>query len=302
MKPTLLVLAAGIGSRFGGLKQISAVGPGNSTIIDYSVYDAWRAGFGKIVFVIRKAIEVEFKATVGRKFEQRLPVEYVYQELDRLPFGIELPVERTRPWGTAHALWVARAAVQEPFAAINADDFYGHSSFQMLAGFLKTVQDCGSNEYAMIGYILRNTLSEFGAVSRGVCQLDGDGYLQHVVELRNVTRNGNRARYVDESGTGHGLTGSETVSMNMWGFVPSIFDHVQDQLVEFLAQQGRASSAEVFIPTVIDRLISRGQVRVSVFPSNELWFGITYQQDLPYVVDRFQDLVKQGIYPEKLWD
>jgi NDP-sugar pyrophosphorylase family protein len=300
MKPTLLVLAAGMGSRFGGLKQIKAVGPDRATIVDYSVYDAIRSGFGKVVFVIRREIEADFRAVVGRRFEQHVAVEYVHQALDLLPPGFRSPSNRTRPWGTGHAVWVSRQAINEPFAAINADDFYGVSSFRILGDYLRSIAESDSAAYAMVGFELRKTLSDFGTVSRGVCQVDGDGYLKHVVELRQVAKDRGRVKYVDEFGQTHVLSGSETVSMNMWGFAPSIFDHLHEQIVDFL-RQGDNTNAEFFTPTVVDTLIARDLIRVRVFPSQDTWFGITYREDHRYVVKCIQDLIERGIYPEKLW-
>jgi len=229
-KPTLLVLAAGMGSRYGGLKQIDPVGPGGETIIDYSIYDAMRAGFGKLVFVIRKDIEQQFREIVGSRFEKRIAVEYVFQELDKLPAGYSLPAGRTKPWGTTHAILMAEDVIKEPFAAINADDFYGQQAYQLLATHLQS----GTPDYAMVGFILRNTLSDFGSVARGVCRVDANNYLTSVVEMMKIERDGNGAKNTDAAGQITKLSGDEAVSMNFWGFTPALFAQLRTQFDAFL--------------------------------------------------------------------
>jgi dTDP-glucose pyrophosphorylase len=296
-KPTLLVLAAGIGSRYGGLKQIDPIGPGGETIIDYSVYDALRAGFGKLVFVIRKDIEATFREVIGSRFEKRIAVDYVFQELNALPPGFSLPPGRTKPWGTAHAVLTAASAVGEPFAAINADDFYGQASFQTLGRYLQS----STQDYAMVGFVLRNTLSEFGSVARGVCRLSPDNYLESVVELTKIEKDGSGARNTDAAGQVHPLTGDEIVSLNMWGFTPSLFAHLQREFVAFLHQDGANPKAEFFIPTVVNTLINTGQTRLKVLPTSSSWFGVTYREDRPRVVASIRELIHRGDYPEKLW-
>jgi len=300
MQPTLLVLAAGMGSRYGGLKQIDPVGPNGETIIDYSIYDAIRTGFGKLVFVIRPDIETDFKSLVGRKFETRLPTEYVFQELSAVPSGFKVPPERTKPWGTGQAVLSAAGLIHENFAAINADDFYGADSFQKLAAYLH--QDVGIADYSMVGFTLRNTLSDFGSVSRGLCQTDPQNFLQSVVELTKIEKAGDKATYSDSDGQVHLLSGDEIVSMNMWGFTPSIFDHLDHQFANFLQEHGHEPKAEFFIPTVVNNLLTTGQARVNVLSSTAAWFGITYQQDRPVVIEQIQKLVAQGVYPERLWE
>jgi len=301
MKPTLLVLAAGMGSRYGGLKQIEPVGPGGATIIDYSIYDAIRAGFGKVVFVIRHDIEAEFKSAISQKFESKIPVEYVFQELNMLPSGFSVPPNRKKPWGTGHALLTAKDLINEPFAVINADDFYGASAFQALVDFLQKAQNLDGDEYAMVGFVLRNTLSEFGSVSRGICQSDGEDYLQHIVELTKIEKVGNQAKYTDEAGKTHSLSGDEIVSMNIWGFIPSIFNHFQRLFVAFLQAHGQEEKSEFFIPTEVNTLITQDQARVKVLSSRDSWFGVTYQEDRPQVIRDIQALIEQGVYPERLW-
>jgi NDP-sugar pyrophosphorylase family protein len=296
-KPTLLIMAAGMGSRYGGLKQIDPVGPNGETIVDYSIYDALRAGFGKLVFVIRKEIEQSFKETVGRRFEQRIAVEYVLQELEKLPAGFSVPAGRTKPWGTAQAILLAGGAIGESFAVINADDFYGAEGYRLLAHHLQ----CGGEEYAMAGFVLRNTLSEFGSVARGVCRVSGDGYLESVVELMKIERDGEHAKNTDESGATTRLEGNEAVSMNMWGFTPRIFPQLEEHFRSFLEAHGTEEKSECFIPRVVDDLMRAGQARVKVLRTPDSWFGVTYRDDRPYVVENINKLIRGGAYPEKLW-
>lgn len=300
MKPTLVILAAGMGSRYGGLKQLDGVGPNGETILEYSVYDAIRAGFGKLVFVIRPDFADAFREMVAGTFGDKIPVEYVFQELDMLPDGYSVPPQRQKPWGTAHAILCTAGVIDEPFSAINADDFYGANAFQLLGDFLSRAEDTDVAQYVMVGYRLRNTLSKFGSVARGICQID-DGYLQHVTEVTNIEPDGDGAKYVDPAGQNHPLTGDEIVSMNMWGFTPSIFDHLQDQFVHFLDERGGEEKSEFYIPTVVDRLISQGKARVTVLPSHDAWFGVTYRQDKPHVVESVQQLIAEGRYPRDLW-
>lgn len=300
MKPTLLVLAAGIGSRYGGLKQIDPVGPSGEIIIDYSIYDAIRSGFNKVVFVICRNIEQAFKETVGRRFENKIHVEYAFQELDMLPNGRQPSKERRKPWGTGHAIMAAEPFIKEPFAVINADDFYGRSGYELLAGYLSFAKNGNIAEYCMVGFILRKTLSEFGIVSRGVCSCDAQVYLENVVERTKIEKNGTAARYLDENGKAHSLTGDEIVSMNMWGFTTSIFSHLNHQFVEFLETNANDVKAEFFIPTVVNRMIKEKSARVKMLESADPWFGITYREDKPLVVENIRNLVQQGCYPEKL--
>jgi hypothetical protein len=297
IKPTLLVLAAGMGSRYGGLKQIDPVGPGGETIIDYSIYDALRAGFGKVVFVIRHDIEKAFRETVGARFERRAPVEYVFQELDNLPEGFSVPAGRTKPWGTGQAVLMAADVIREPFAAINADDFYGADSFGVLGGHLSS----GTSDFAMIGFTLRNTLSEHGSVARGECRLGPDGYLTGVTELTKIEKDGNAAKYTDAAGKVHPLTGNEPVSMNMWGFNPALFPHLREEFVRFLKTRADDPKSELYIPTVVNALVAAKQARCKLLKTRSAWFGVTYREDRPMVVEGIQKLVKAGEYPEKLW-
>jgi NDP-sugar pyrophosphorylase family protein len=297
-KPTLLVMAAGMGSRYGGLKQIDPVGPSGETLMDYSIFDAIRAGFGKVVFVIRKDIEAPFKETIGAKFEKRIPVEYVFQELDKIPGEFKVPEGRTKPWGTTQAVLMAEDAIKEPFAVINADDFYGAEGYQVLAGHLNS----GSPDYAMVGFVLRNTLSEFGSVARGVSQADNDGYLKSVVELTKVERDGNGAKDTDPSGKVTQMTGDELVSLNMWGFTPAVFPQLRQHFRAFLERSGNDLKSENYVPSTVNELVSSGEARVKVLRTNDAWFGVTYREDRPRVVDSIAALVKKGKYPEKLWN
>jgi hypothetical protein len=284
-----------MGSRYGGLKQIEAVGPAGETIMDYSVYDALRAGFGKLVFVIRRDIEQPFRQIVGTRFEKRVPVEYVFQELNRLPAGFSVPPGRAKPWGTAHAILMAEEAVHEPFAAINADDFYGAESYRLLAGHFRS----GGADYAMVGFVLRNTLSEFGGVARGVCQVDENQFLQSVTELTGIERDGAGAKNTVEGRTAR-LTGDESVSMNFWGFHPALFGQLKERFAQFLKTKGGDLKAECYIPSVVNDLVAAGRARVKVLRCNASWFGVTYREDRPRVLDSIRQLIARGDYPEKL--
>ena len=295
-KPTLLVLAAGMGSRYGGLKQIEPVGPNGETIIDYSVFDALRAGFGRLVFVIRRDIEKQFKEIVGSRFHGKIPVDYAFQELDQLPLGHSVPPGRAKPWGTGHAILAAADAIHEPFAVINADDFYGPNSFRILAGHLSS----GTSDYGMVGYVLRNTLSDYGTVSRGVCQTDAGGYLKSVTELTKIEKNGNGAKSVGADGKTIALTGEEIVSLNLWGFTPGFFGHLCELFAEFLKQQGHEASSEFYLPAAVNTLIAANHERCRVLKTPDSWLGVTYREDRPAVTAGIGRLIKQGVYPQPL--
>jgi UTP-glucose-1-phosphate uridylyltransferase len=295
--PTLLVMAAGMGSRYGGLKQIDPVGPAGETIIDYSIYDAMRAGFGKLVFVIRKDIEEPFKQVVGARFEKRIPVEYVFQELDKLPQGFTVPEGRTKPWGTTQAVLMAEDVIREPFAVINADDFYGAESYRVIAEHLNS----GSPDYAMVGFILRNTLSDFGSVARGVCRVNHQGYLERIEELTSIERDGNDAKNTAPDGTVTKLSGDEPVSMNFWGFTPQIFTQLRDVFQRFLERNNKELKSESYVPMAVGELVKAGQARVNVLRSRDSWFGVTYREDRPRVVDSIRALIDAGTYPGSLW-
>ena len=296
-KPTLLILAAGMGSRYGGLKQIDPVGPNGETIIDYSIYDALRAGFGKLVFVIRRDIEQQFKEIVGARFEKRVAVEYVFQELNLLPPGFSVPAGRTKPWGTTHAILQAEDVIREPFAAINADDFYGRQAYQVLAQHLTS----GTPDYAMVGFVLRNTLSEHGTVARGVSRVDGNNYLTSIVEMLKIGPDGNGAKDTTADGTITKLTGDEAVSMNFWGFTPAVFGQLRTQFTAFLKKSGQEEKSECYIPATVGELVTAGLAKVKVLRTNDSWFGVTYREDRPRVVESIRQLITRGDYPEKLW-
>ncbi|MFH1717574.1 MAG: sugar phosphate nucleotidyltransferase [Planctomycetota bacterium] len=300
MKPTLLVLAAGLGTRYGGLKQIDAVGPCGETIIDYSIYDAMTAGFGKVVFVIRHYFEDAFREKVSSKFDSFVETVYAYQELDACLGGFEPTEGRQKPWGTGHAILVAEEAIREPFAVINADDYYGANSLKLIAGFI-TTKDVSSNDYAMIGYMLKNTLSEYGTVSRGACECDEHMFLRRVVERGKVEKTADGARYFDADGMAHFLSGEKIVSMNLWGFQPSVFGHVRVQFERFLKDHGDRSDCELFIPSVVDELIKSAKATVTVLQTDDTWFGVTYRQDRAIAMKCIRKLIDEGVYPERLW-
>jgi hypothetical protein len=299
---TLVVMAAGIGSRYGGLKQIDPVGPSGEKIIDYSVYDARRAGFGQVVFVIRREMEDDFREQIGRRIEGQIETRYVYQELRPLPEGFTVPEDRVKPWGTAHAVAVCREAVHTPFAVINGDDFYGPSAFQVLCGFLQDLREPeGILECCLVGYRLGNTLSEHGHVSRGVCEVAPDGTLREIHERTQIQRFEDAVRHTEDGRTWIDLPSHSVVSMNMWGFTPRLFEELDAGFVEFLRSRGEDPKAEYFLPQRIGELVAAGRVRVTVLRTDERWLGITYKEDKPLVERAVRDLVEQGVYPPFLW-
>ena len=301
MKPTLFVLAAGMGSRYGGLKQMDGLGPGGATIMDYSIYDALRAGFGKVVFVIRHSFEADFVATVVDKYKGHIPVEVVFQELDYLPEGYTCPQDRVKPWGTNHALLMGKDAIKEPFAVINADDFYGRGSFKILADWLSTKAD-SKNTYCMVGYRVGNTLSESGSVARGICEMDANAHLTTVVERTYIIRDKDgKIKYKDENENLCEVGENTPVSMNMWGFTPDYFQHSEKAFKLFLDENASQLKAEFFIPLVVNNLIVAGQATCTVLDTPSKWFGVTYAEDRPSVVAKLEALVEAGDYPEHLW-
>ncbi|MBM4027013.1 MAG: nucleotidyltransferase [Planctomycetes bacterium] len=300
MKPTLLVLAAGLGTRYGGLKQIDAIGPYDQTIIDYAIYDGLRAGFGKVVFVIQHYFEDAFREKVSRKFEGFVEMAFAYQELNACLGDFVRPADRDKPWGTGHAILVSHGIIDEPFAVVNADDYYGRDSLGAMVGFL--TGGTGPTDYAMVGYTLKNTLSEHGSVARGVAECDDRLFLKRIVERKGIEKTANGARYRDPDGTPHPLTGDEPVSMNLWGFQPSIFGFLEAQFAGFLAEHGREKNAELYIPTVVDKLVTGGIATVKVLPSNAPWFGVTYRADKALATASMRQLIEAGVYPERLWD
>lgn len=300
MKPTLFILAAGMGSRYGSLKQLDGVGPSGETIMDYSVYDALRAGFGKLVFVIRESFDKEFREKIISKYENHIPVEVVYQELHNLPEGFTLNPERVKPWGTNHAVMMGESVIKEPFAVINADDYYGRESFQILADELNKLAG-KENHYCMVGYRLSNTLSESGAVARGVCKADEKGYLANVVERTHIERVDGVIKYKDADDSWHELEENAPVSMNMWGLTPDYFAHSKKFFINFLEENKDNIKAEYFIPLMIEYLIQNNISDVKVLDTPSKWFGVTYAQDRPSVVEKLQNLVDTGVYPTPLW-
>ncbi len=300
MSLTLLVLAAGMGSRYGGLKQIDPVGPGGETLLDYSVYDAVRAGFDRVVFIVREDMESDFRAAAGRRIERQVPVEYCRQELEMVPGWFSIPPERRKPWGTGHAVLAARDAIGGNFAAVNADDFYGAGSYRKLAGHLQQAADGRRGDYGMVGFRLRETLSDHGTVARGVCR-SRQGLLEQVVERTRIERSGDGAVHTDPQGRARNLSGDELVSMNMWGFTPSIFEHLERAFARFLRERGREDGAEFMIPTLVNDLVAAGQAKVRVLRSSDSWFGVTYREDRDRVTSQIRDLVRRGSYPAPLW-
>lgn len=300
MKPTLFILAAGMGSRYGGLKQLDGVGPSGETIMDYSVYDALRAGFGKIVFVIRKDFEEEFRQKVISKYEGHVPVEVVYQSVDALPDGFTPNPERTKPWGTNHAVLMGKDVIREPFGVINADDFYGAESFRVLADFLRSVEG-KRGEYCAVGFIIDNTLSENGGVSRGLCHVNEQGYLTDVRECHGIQRKEGRLIQIDEEGNEVPFPEGAAVSMNMWGFTPDYFDFSEKAFVEFLREHGDELKSEFYIPSVVNEMINTGVATLKVETTPSKWFGVTYAADRPATVAEFERLTQEGVYPRKLF-
>lgn len=301
-KPALVVMAAGIGSRYGGLKQVEPVGPGGEVILDYSVYDALRAGFARVVFVIRKEMESDFREAMGRRIEAQVDTDYAYQELDSLPEGFALPPGRTKPWGTAHAVLCASDKVDGPFAAINADDFYGAGAFEALQKHLSgpAPADC-PDEYSMAGYRLVNTLSEHGHVARGVCEVTKNGFLSGIVERTRILIIDGEVKYQEQGGRWVDISGDSTVSMNIWGFRRSFMDHLKAGFRSFLERDLETDGAECYLPAVVNDLIGSGAARVKVLPTDERWFGITYREDMPTSRRAIAERIERGVYPRSLW-
>ncbi|MCX6304670.1 MAG: sugar phosphate nucleotidyltransferase [Bacteroidetes bacterium] len=301
MKPTLLILAAGMGSRYGGLKQLDQVGPSGETIIDYSIYDAIRAGFGKVIFIIKEAIEDEFKEVFVERLRDKIAIDYVFQETWMVPEGITIPDNRSKPWGTGHAVMMADGKVNGPFAVINADDFYGRGAFETLAAYYKDWTPGRNTDYCMVGYRVANTLSEFGAVSRGVCEPDENSLLVNVVERTRIERNETGIAYRNEQEQDVMIPGDTIVSMNFWGFTPSLFSFLAKGFEAFIQANAANLKAEFFIPSVVNELIKTQQATVKILHCDEKWFGMTYREDRGTVVKNIRELVRLGIYPENLW-
>ena len=300
MKPTLFVLAAGMGSRYGGLKQLDGLGPNGETIMDYSIFDAIRGGFGKLVFVIRKSFEQDFREKIISKYENHIPVEVVFQDLNDLPTGFTCPEGREKPWGTNHAVLMGKTAINEPFAVINADDFYGRDSFAVLGKALSEMAG-KKNDYCMVGYRVGNTLSESGSVARGVCETNAEGFLTGVVERTAIEKIDGEIQFKDENGNKVVLEEKTPVSMNMWGFTPDYFEYSEKYFIDFLKENIDKPKSEFFIPLVVNELITKGTATVKVLDTTSKWFGVTYAADRQGVVDKIQALVDAGEYPAKLF-
>jgi hypothetical protein len=301
MKPTLMILAAGLGSRYGSLKQIDQVGPSGETIIDYSVFDAIRAGFGKVVFVIREDIEADFKEVFQNRFGDKIEVDYVFQDIKNLPGDFVAPADRVKPWGTAHAVMMGANAIQEPFAVINADDYYGADAFKVMADYLSTLEADNATNWCMVGYQLNKTLSEHGLVSRGVCNVNNEKNLVGVTERTKIGWVDGKIMYHDDEDQLVELTGNEQVSMNMWGFTPAFFNYSEEMFTDFLKENIEVPKSEFFIPLVVNNLLEADQIKLKVLESTAEWFGVTYKEDKPVVIKRLENLVEEGVYPKSLW-
>ena len=299
MKPTLLVLAAGMGTRYGGNKQLDQVGPSGETIIDYSIYDAIRADFGKIVFVIRRDIEEQVKERFVEKLKGKIVVDYVFQEITNLPEGVKVSPERQKPWGTSHAILVTSKKIKEPFGVINADDYYGVESFKILRDFL--VNDKDPDCYCIVGYKMGNTLSDHGHVNRGVCGVGADGLLKNIVETRQIEKTADGAIAPGVDGKTLQFTGNEVVSMNLWGFKPSCYDFLGKEFRNFIDKSGMDLKAELDIPTSIDKFVKNGEITIKILMSNERWFGVTYREDKPFVVESINNMIRKGVYPANIY-
>jgi NDP-sugar pyrophosphorylase family protein len=299
MKPTLLVLAAGMGTRYGGNKQLDEVGPSGETIIDYSIYDAIRAGFGRIVFVIRRDIEEQVKERFVSRLQGKIEVDYVFQEITNLPEGVKVAPDRSKPWGTSHAILVTKEKIKEPFGVINADDYYGVDSFKILRDFL--VNDVNPNNYCIVGYKLGNTLSEHGHVNRGVCKAGEDGFLRDIVETRQIEKTRDGAIAPGTDGKPMHFTGNEIVSMNLWGFKPSCYDFLGKEFRNFIDRNGMDLKSELDIPTSVDKFVKNGEITIQILMSNERWFGVTYREDKPFVVESIKKMIRKGIYPARIY-
>ena len=304
-KPVLVIMAAGMGSRYGGLKQIDPVDDEGHIIIDFSIYDAIKAGFEKIVFIIKKEIEEDFRSCIGDRMEKQIQVEYVFQDLHNLPEGFETPEERTKPWGTAHAVLSCLPVIDGPFAVINADDYYGQQAFKMIYDYLASHQDNEKYQYTMVGYLLKNTLTEYGHVARGVCETDEAGKLTAITERVRIEKHADGPAFTEDEGkTWTGLSEDTVVSMNMWGFTQSILPEIHDRFGDFLKKNLPVNpiKCEYFLPFVVDELIREDKAEVTVLKSCDRWYGVTYKEDKPAVVKAIAALKEEGCYPRKLWE
>ena len=301
MHTTLLILAAGMGSRYGGMKQVDAFGPSGETITDYSIYDAVRAGFEHFVFVISPKMEEDFKTNYIKKFPSHLKVDYVIQSLENLPRGFKVPEDRQKPWGTAHAVLMAKDVINEPFAVINADDYYGRKSYKIMNHFLAQTSEEAPGHYCMVGFELQKTVSEHGSVARGICQVNDKGYLSGMVERTKIFLKDEGIVFEDEDGSLHALDPKDTVSMNLFGFTPAFFPHIEEDFKGFLKKNTKNPKAELYIPYVVNNLLAAGKSKMTVLQTPDSWFGVTYQEDKSRVLKAIRELVDDGTYPESLW-
>jgi len=301
MKPTLLILAAGVGSRYGGLKQLDRIGPNGETLLDYSIYDAVQSGFGKVVFVIKESLEAGFKEMFINRLSDHIEVDYVFQEIWMVPEGILVPDERQKPWGTGHAVLMAADRINGPFAVINADDFYGRKAYKVLADYYSGWTTARENDYCMVGYRLDKTLSEFGSVSRGVCKINEKRQLVDVIERTSIEKKDGLVVYREGTEPPVTIPPDSVVSMNCWGFTPSFFGYLRTGFEAFISKNYENLKAEMYIPSVVNELIKGGKAGVEVLSCDEQWFGMTYQEDRAFVVDSLRDLIRKGVYPQKLW-
>lgn len=299
-KTTLVIMAAGLGSRYGGIKQLEPVGVSGEIIMDYSIYDAIKAGFNKIIFIIRKDLEKDFKEVIGNRISEKIEVEYAFQEITNLPEGFSVPEGRTKPWGTGQAVLSCKDIIKEPFAVINADDYYGSEAFVKVHDYLVQADE-NSSDYCMAGFVLGNTLSENGTVTRGVCQVDENGYLVDIKETKSIEKKGESAVSSEKEGEEILLDLNGPVSMNMWGFTSGLISKLEKGFIDFLQTNGQELKSEYLLPEEVGRLIKRSEVSVKVLKTNDKWFGVTYKEDKPIVMDSIRELVKQGLYPEKLF-
>ena len=299
MKPTLLILAAGLGTRYGGVKQMDKIGPSGESIIDYSIFDAIKAGFEKVVFVLNPKIEKDFKEVYEPRLKGKIKTDYVLQEITNIPEGIKFNPERVKPWGTAHAVLMAKDVINEPFAVINADDFYGRDAYFVMSEFLQQRKN-DESFYSMVGYMLKNTLSDFGTVSRGICAVDNEGFLTDVVERTSIERKGDKVIYI-EDGKEFVIDENVLVSMNFWGFTPNFFPQLERDFRSFITENADKLKAEFFIPLVVNNLIKNKDAKIKVLKSTAQWFGVTYREDKPITIKQINKLVESGVYPENLW-
>jgi hypothetical protein len=300
MQPTLVIMAAGIGSRYGGCKQIDPIGPGGEIIIDYSVYDAIQAGFGKLVLILSRAIESDFREQIGRRLEAQIDTHYVIQELTDLPKPFAPPADRVKPWGTGHAVLVCKDVVKEPFAVINADDFYGRTTYAVLADYLSNDVAVDDHDYALVAFRLGNTLSDHGTVARGICRVDAEANLAGVRECLKIERRPDGGRQLEDDGSFTAFTGDEPASMNFWGFTPAVFEQLESRFGAFLENNIENLTSEYLLPEIMDALVNCGDARLKVLHSDETWHGVTYQPDKPILVKAVSDMVTAGTYPKHL--